>query len=62
MSRHLSILRNAGIVTDQKISNHVVCRLATPCVMQFFRCVERIVDGDPEPCRDSSCGPGSGER
>lgn len=55
MSRHLSILRNAGIVTDEKIANNVICHLAVPCVMQFFECVERIVNGDPDPCGEASC-------
>jgi DNA-binding transcriptional ArsR family regulator len=39
VSRHLSQLRNAGIVDDDKRGAQVFYRLVTPCVMDFFRCV-----------------------
>jgi DNA-binding transcriptional ArsR family regulator len=39
VSRHLSQLKNAGIVEDEKRGSQVFYRLATPCVMDFFRCV-----------------------
>jgi len=38
VSRHLSILKGAGILEDEKRGAHVVYRLRTPCVMSFFRC------------------------
>ncbi len=39
VSRHLSILKNAGIVDDEKRGTQVFYRLMTPCVMKFFQCV-----------------------
>lgn len=39
VSKHLSVLRNAGIVTDEKRSNQVFYTLRTPCVLNFFQCV-----------------------
>lgn len=42
VSRHLSILRNAGIVEDEKRGAQVFYRLKTPCVMDFFRCVASV--------------------
>ena len=39
VSRHLSILKNAGIVDDDKRGTQVFYRLMTPCVMKFFQCV-----------------------
>lgn len=39
VSRHLSQLRHAGIVEDEKRGAQVFYRLRTPCVMNFFACV-----------------------
>lgn len=45
VSRHLSILRNAGIVEDDKRGTQVFYRLMTPCVMKFFQCVRDVRTG-----------------
>ncbi len=42
VSRHLSVLKNAGIVEDDKRGAQVFYRLRTPCVMNFFRCVGQV--------------------
>jgi ArsR family transcriptional regulator len=42
VSRHLSVLREAGIVEDEKRGAQVFYRLKTPCVMNFFRCVSEV--------------------
>lgn len=42
VSKHLSILRNAGIVEDEKRGSMVFYRLRTRCVFKFFDCVEAI--------------------
>jgi len=42
VSRHLSVLRNAGIVEDEKRGAQVFYRLVTPCVMNFFQCVASV--------------------
>jgi ArsR family transcriptional regulator len=42
VSRHLSQLRNAGIVEDEKRGAQVFYRLMTPCVMNLFRCVASV--------------------
>lgn len=42
VSRHLSVLRNAGIVSDDKRGNQVFYRLRTPCVLKFFGCLESL--------------------
>ena len=39
VSRHLSILKNAGIVSDDKRGAQVYYRLEMPCVTGFFKCV-----------------------
>lgn len=42
VSRHLSVLRNAGIVDDEKRGAQVFYRLRVPCVLNFFKCVEAV--------------------
>lgn len=42
VSRHLSVLKSAGIVEDDKRGAMVFYRLKTPCVMNFFRCVTEV--------------------
>ena len=42
VSRHLSVLKGAGIVEDEKRGTQVFYRLKTPCVMNFFQCVSEV--------------------
>jgi ArsR family transcriptional regulator len=42
VSRHLSLLKSAGIVEDEKRGAQVFYRLMTPCVMNFFQCVASV--------------------
>lgn len=42
VSKHLSVLKNAGIVEDQKRGLQVFYSLKTPCVLNFFQCVESV--------------------
>ncbi|NLH71804.1 MAG: winged helix-turn-helix transcriptional regulator [Verrucomicrobia bacterium] len=44
VSRHLALLREAGILDDEKRGVQVFYRLRTPCVMNFFRCVAEVRD------------------
>ncbi len=43
VSRHLARLREAGIVEDEKRGTQVFYRLAVPCVLKLFECVEPIL-------------------
>jgi DNA-binding transcriptional ArsR family regulator len=40
VSHHLSILKKAGIVQDDKRGQQVFYRLSLPCVTQFIRCLD----------------------
>jgi len=46
VSRHLALLREAGIVDDEKRGVQVFYRLKTPCVMNFFQCVAAVKSGE----------------
>jgi len=45
MSRHLSVLKNQGIVRDEKEGTTVNYHLEMPCVLNFFSCVEEVIEG-----------------
>jgi uncharacterized metal-binding protein/DNA-binding transcriptional ArsR family regulator len=40
VSKHLGVLRHAGLVSDEKRGLLVYYRLCTPCVNHFFNCLE----------------------
>lgn len=42
ISKHLSLLREAGIIASEKRGMQVYYRLLTPCVLQLFSCVQRV--------------------
>lgn len=39
ISKHLSVLRNAGLVDSRKVNNQVFYRLLCPCVLDFYTCI-----------------------
>ena len=43
VSKHLSVLKNAGIVEDEKQGTSVIYRLKTPCILNFISCVEEVI-------------------
>lgn len=43
VSRHLAMLKNAGIVEDEKRGTQVYYRLCICCVPEFIQCVEAVL-------------------
>ncbi len=43
VSKHLSVLKNAGIISDEKRGTQVFYSLRVPCVLRFFSCVESVL-------------------
>ena len=43
VSRHLSVLKNAGVVQMDKRGLKVYYQLRVPCVMKFFECTESVI-------------------
>ena len=41
VSKHLAVLRNAGLVATSKRGSQVFYRLRCPCIVDFLACVER---------------------
>ncbi len=48
VSKHLSVLRQAGIVCDDKRGNQVFYRLRVPCIINFFGCVESVLESQAQ--------------
>lgn len=46
VSKHLSILKAAGLISAEKRGNQVYYRLRVPCILDFFRCVESVASGN----------------
>jgi DNA-binding transcriptional ArsR family regulator len=44
VSKHLSLLRQAGIVADDKRGTQVFYRLGMPCVLKMFDCIEPVLE------------------
>lgn len=43
VSRHLSVMVNAGILEYRKQGLKVIYRLRTPCILDFFACVTGVL-------------------
>lgn len=43
ISKHLSVLKQAGVVEDRKKGKKVYYKLRVPCVLQYLPCVEEVV-------------------
>lgn len=52
VSRHLALLKNAGVVASERRGQKVFYRLRAPCVLHFFDCVEALLSA-PD---DATCG------
>ena len=42
ISRHLSVLKQAGIIAATKNNNQMIYRLLCPCVLDMYKCVSEI--------------------
>jgi ArsR family transcriptional regulator len=52
VSRHLALLKKAGILSDRKEGLNIYYHLEIPCVMDFFSCVNKVVKTRLELNRD----------
>ena len=46
VSKHLGILKNAGLVDSEKEGLNVTYSLQTPCVNNFFQCLDQVIRED----------------
>lgn len=48
VSKHLSLLKQAGILIDHKEGNKVRYTLFCPCIMDFIHCIDDVIYQDAE--------------
>lgn len=48
VSKHLSILKNAGIISDEKKGLKVFYSLRMPCILNFFTCVDSVLKANSD--------------
>ncbi|XXJ21659.1 ArsR/SmtB family transcription factor [Desulfovibrio caledoniensis] len=44
VSKHLTVLKKAGIVEDERRGKNIYYRLRVPCVINFFHCIESVIE------------------
>jgi len=48
VSKHLALMKEAGIVEDRKVGQQVFYSLRCPCIVSFFGCVEAVMKSNVE--------------
>ena len=58
VSRHLSVLKQAGVLEDEKRGQQVFYRLRLPCVAELSSCLDRPATRNAKATRQNSkrCG------
>lgn len=46
VSKHLNVLKKAGIVIDDRRGKQVFYSLKVPCILNFFECVESVISAN----------------
>ena len=55
-SRHLTVLRHAGLIADERRGQQIFYRLSCPCVLTFAECINRVDAGEKvETLRVACC-------
>ncbi len=48
ISKHLTVLRKAGIIVAKKDGTQVYYSLKVPCIMKFMECIETLIRTNAE--------------
>ena len=54
VSKHLSVLKNAGVVQDEKRGSSVYYSLRIPCILNFFKCADAVIEAIRDEDRSRS--------
>lgn len=46
VSKHLNVLKKAGVVEDERRGKNIYYRLKVPCILNFFQCVESVIEAN----------------
>ncbi len=53
VSKHLALMKNAGIIANEKLGNQVFYSLRVSCVLNFISCVESVIESNAKEKIDS---------
>jgi len=53
VSKHLAVLKGAGILRDEKRGSQVFYSLDLPCIVNFFSCVEAAICERAKRCQSA---------
>jgi ArsR family transcriptional regulator, arsenate/arsenite/antimonite-responsive transcriptional repressor len=48
VSKHLTVLKNAGLVRDERRGTSIFYSLCCPCVLDFISCIETVLKTNAE--------------
>lgn len=54
-SRHLLLLRHAGLIVDERRGQQIFYRLTCPCVLTFAECINQVDAGQKVPTPRVAC-------
>ena len=61
VSKHLSLMKKAGLVEDRKDGLWVYYHLKVPCILRFFDCIDAVLEPNDQRQGAGACGrPGEG--
>jgi len=43
VSKHLALLREAGVIRSQRDGTRILYRLVMPCMLESFSCIDRLI-------------------
>jgi ArsR family transcriptional regulator len=46
VSKHLLVLKEAGIISSKKEGTNMIYKLEVPCVIDFFSCVTAVIESN----------------
>ena len=56
VSKHLAVLRDAGLVADRRAGQNILYSLACGCILDFIHCVDAVAaPGDRDARRRPAC-------
>lgn len=55
VSKHLSLMRDAGVLVSEKRGLNIYYRLACDCFGDFLQCVDQLAQGRASSTRSKSC-------
>jgi len=55
VSKHLLVLKEAGIISSRKDGSDMIYKLEVPCILDFFTCVTAVIESNVKRQRVCLC-------